>query len=138
MSMRWTYLPPAAYLAFAVFVWIDFAQTSQDGLANLGLLLATYPVAALGVALTWALGQTGFVLIPSGVDYYTAHAVYFWPSALMTAFLLYVVCSAPSWIWRNMMRIRRRGSQAGSGLGFPKPTTTSPGLFPSGKPGKSA
>jgi hypothetical protein len=108
--MRWAYLPSALYLAFAVYVWIDFTHTARDGLANLGLLLATNPVAALGGALTWALGQTGFVLIPSGLGYYTAHAVYFWPSALMTALLLYVVCSAPSWFWRNMMRIRRRGS----------------------------
>ncbi len=48
--MRWTYFPPAAYLAFALYVWVDFTHTSQDGLANLGLLLATYPVAALGRA----------------------------------------------------------------------------------------
>jgi hypothetical protein len=54
-------------LAFAVYVWIDFTNTAQDGLANLGLVLATFPVAAMGVALTWALGKTGFVLIPNGL-----------------------------------------------------------------------
>jgi hypothetical protein len=107
--MRWTYLPPAAYLAFAVYVWIDFTHTAHDGLANLGLLLATFPVATMGVALTWALGQTGFMLIPSGMGYYTAHAVYFWPSALITAYLLYGVCSAPGWLWRRMSRTRRTG-----------------------------
>jgi len=45
--MRWTYLPPAAYLAFAVYVWIHFTNTAQDGLANLGLVLATFPVAVM-------------------------------------------------------------------------------------------
>jgi hypothetical protein len=106
--MRWTYLPPAAYMAFAVYVWIDFTSTAQDGLANLGLLLATYPMAALGVALTWALGQTGFVLIPSGMGYYTAHAIYFWPSALITAYLIYVLCSALGLLWRRVLRKRQR------------------------------
>jgi hypothetical protein len=108
--MRWTYLPPAAYFAFAVYVWIDFTNTAQDGLANLGLVLANYPVAAMGVALTWVLGQTGFVLIPSGLGYYTAHAVYFWPAALVTAYLLYVVCSAPGWLWRRISANRLRQS----------------------------
>jgi hypothetical protein len=105
--MKWTYLPPAAYLAFAVYVWIDFTNTARDGLANLGLLLATYPVAALGVALTWALGQTGFVLIPSGLEYNTAHAIYFWPAALVTAYMLYLVCAALAWLWRRAFRSRQ-------------------------------
>lgn len=106
--MRWTYLPPAAYLAFAVYVWIDFINTAQDGLANLGLVLVTFPVAAMGVALTWALGKTGFVLIPNGLGYYTAHAVYFWPAALITAYLVYVVCSVPGWLWGWISHRRRR------------------------------
>lgn len=105
--MRWAYVPSAAYLIFAVYVWIDFINTARDGLANLGLVLATYPVAAMGVALTWALGQADIVLIPSGLGYYTAHAIYFWPSALVTAYLLYVVCSAPGWLWRRLLRARR-------------------------------
>ncbi len=105
--MKSTYLPPAAYLAFAVYVWIDFTHTAPDGLGNLGLLLATFPGAVMGVALTWALGQTGFVLIPSGLGYYTAHAVYFCPAALVTAYLVYVVCSAPGWVWRRVVRARR-------------------------------
>jgi hypothetical protein len=118
--MRWAYLPAALYLAFAVYVWIGFTNTAHDGFANLGLLLATYPVAAMGVVLTWALGQTGFVLIPSGMGYYTAHAIYLWPSALITAYLLYVVCSAPGWLWRQMSRTRRTGSQSGYELGGPR------------------
>ncbi len=105
--MKWTYLPPAAYLTFAVYAWIDFTHTAPDGLGNLGLLLTTFPVAVIGVALTWALGQSGFVLIPSGLGYYTAHAIYFWPAALITACLVFVVCSAPGWIWRRLLRARR-------------------------------
>jgi hypothetical protein len=110
MPTRWSYLPIAAYLAFAVYVWIDFTNTAHDGLANLGLLLATFPVAMMGVGLTWALGHTGFVLIPTGLGYYTNHAVYFWPAALLTAALLYGVCSALGWIGRRILRIHRRGS----------------------------
>jgi hypothetical protein len=95
--MRWTYVPPMLYLAFALYAWVDFTCTAHDGWGALGLVLATWPVAAMGVALTWALGRTGFVLIPSGLDYYTAHAIYFWPSALLIAALLYGI---GSWLGR--------------------------------------
>jgi hypothetical protein len=73
------------YVAFALYAWIDFTRTAHDGLANLGLMLVTLPVTAVGLLLTWALGKAGFVLIPSGMGYYTAHAVYSWPSALLIA-----------------------------------------------------
>jgi ABC-type molybdate transport system permease subunit len=91
--MRWTYGPPALFLAFALYAWIDFTHTAHDNLANLGLMLVTLPITAVGLLLTWALGQTGFVLIPSGMGYDTAHAIYFWPSALVIAALLYNICS---------------------------------------------
>ncbi|EIM30649.1 hypothetical protein [Microvirga lotononidis] len=95
--MSWKYVPSVLYLAFALFAWIDFMHAAQDGLGNLGLLLATLPVTAVGVILTSALGKTGFVLIPSGVDYYIAHAIYFWPAALLIAGGLLGFCS---WISR--------------------------------------
>ncbi len=101
MRMRWTSVPPALYMAFALYVWIDFTHTGPDGLANLGLMLVTLPVTALGLLLTWALGRTEFVLIPTGMGYYTAHAVYFWPSALLTAALLYCACSVLDWFWQR-------------------------------------
>jgi hypothetical protein len=88
-------------LAFALYVWIDLTRTAHDGFANLGLMLATLPVTAVGLFLTSALGRTGFVLVPSGMGYYTAHAVYFWPSALLLAALLYGFCSALSRLWRR-------------------------------------
>jgi hypothetical protein len=88
-DMRWKYVPPALYLTFALYAWIDFTHTAHDGLANLGLVLVTLPVTALGLLLTSALGRTEFVLIPSGLGYYTAHAIYFWPAALLIAALLH-------------------------------------------------
>jgi hypothetical protein len=99
--MRWKYVLPALYLAFALYAWIDFTRTAHDGWGALGLVLATLPTAAIGVALTQALGQTGFVLIPSGLGYYTAHAIYFWPAALLTAAVLYGVCSALDRLWQR-------------------------------------
>jgi ABC-type molybdate transport system permease subunit len=95
---------PALYLAFALYAWVDFTRTAHDGLANLGLMLVTLPVTVVGLLLTWALGRTGFVLIPSGPGYYTAHAIYFWPAALLTAALLYGVCSALDWLLRRVLR----------------------------------
>ncbi len=109
VHMRWTYVPPTLYLAFALYAWIDFTHTAPDGWGALGLVLATYPVAAMGVALTWALGRTGFVLIPSGLDYATAHAIYFWPAALLTAALLYGICSALDWLWRRVLQRTQLG-----------------------------
>ncbi len=104
--MRWTYVPPALYLVFALYTWTDFTRTAHDGLANLGLMLATLPVTAVGLILTSALGKTGFVLIPSGMGYYTAHAIYFWPSALLIAALLYGFCSALGRLWWRGYRDR--------------------------------
>ncbi|WP_210166512.1 hypothetical protein [Microvirga vignae] len=117
--MRWTYVPPSLYLAFALYVWIDFTRTAHDGLANLGLLLATLPVTAVGLLLTSALGKTSFVLIPSGLGYYTAHAIYFWPSALLIAALLYGICSTLDRLWRRALRSAQLGpdrhEEAGEG-----------------------
>jgi hypothetical protein len=86
--MKWKYVLPVLYLVFALYAWIDFTHTAPDGLANLGLMLVTLPVTVVGLLLTWALDRTGFVLIPSGMSYYSAHALYFWPSALLIATLL--------------------------------------------------
>jgi hypothetical protein len=99
--MKWKYVLPALYLALAMYAWIDFTRTAHDGFANLGLMLVTLPVTALGLLLTSALGRTDFVLIPSGLGYDTAHAVYFWPSALLIAALLYGICSALDRLWQR-------------------------------------
>ncbi len=68
-----------------------FTRLPPDGLANLGLMIVTFPVTILGLVLTWALGATGFVLLPNGFGYYGDHAVYYWPSVGMIAALLYWV-----------------------------------------------
>lgn len=87
--MRARFVLPAVYLAVALLAWLDFVRTNPDGLANIGLMLVTLPATLLGLLLTWMSGGTEFVLIPSRLGYYTAHAVYFWPAALATALLLY-------------------------------------------------
>jgi hypothetical protein len=94
--VRWKYVLPALYLALALYAWIDFTRTSQDGYAALGLMLVTLPVSAVGLILTSALSTTSFVLLPSGLGYFTAHAAYFWPSALLITALLYGICSSLS------------------------------------------
>jgi membrane protein implicated in regulation of membrane protease activity len=101
----------------ALYAWIDFTRTAHDGLADLGLMLVTLPVTAVGLLLTWALGKPGFVLLPSGVEYYTADAVYFWPLALLTAALLYSVCSALGWRWRRVGRGAQQHQRAETGRG---------------------
>ena len=96
--MRWKYVLPALYLALALNARIDFAGTAEDGNGALELMLVTLPVSAVGVFLTFALGKTGFVLIPSGLGYYTAHAVYFWPSALL---IMALPCGIGSYLSRR-------------------------------------
>jgi hypothetical protein len=86
---RWRYILPGLYLAFALYVWVDFTRTAHDGLANLGLMLATAPVALVGLVLSWLAGSSRFILLPAGPSYFTAHAIYYVPAAGFTAFLLW-------------------------------------------------
>jgi hypothetical protein len=90
------FLLPTLYLGLAVFVWIDFVQTPPDGLANLVLMVVTLPIALVGLMITWALGETDFVLLPNGLGYYLDHAVYYWPSVALIAAVLYWLCAAVS------------------------------------------
>jgi hypothetical protein len=83
------FIVPVAYLLLAAYVWVDFVQTNPDGLANIGLMIVTLPIAALGLLLGWALGQESFVLLPSGFGYLGDHALYYWPSVLLIALGLY-------------------------------------------------
>ncbi len=52
-------------------------------------MLVTLPVTVVGLILSWALGSTKIVLLPNGFGYYGDHAIYYWPSVLITALLLY-------------------------------------------------
>ena len=82
-------LAPGLYLAFAVYAWIDFMRLPKDGLANIGLMIVTLPVTVVGLVLSWAVGSSKFVLLPDGLGYYGDHAVYYWPSVIITALLVY-------------------------------------------------
>jgi hypothetical protein len=88
------FIAPATYLLLAAYVWLDFVRTNPDGLANLGLMLMTFPIVALGLLVGWALGQESFVLLPSGFGYLGDHALYYWPSVLLIAIGLYWIGTA--------------------------------------------
>ena len=81
------------YVALAIYAWIDFMRLPTDGLANVGLMIVTLPVTLVGLVLSWAVGLSKFVLWPDGFGYYGNHAVYYWPSVLITAVLLYALAS---------------------------------------------
>lgn len=84
-----TIVLPSLYLALAAYVWIDFVQLPPDGLANVGLMIVALPITVIGLILSWAVGSRGFVLSPDGFGYYGNHALYYWPSVVLTALLLY-------------------------------------------------
>ena len=94
------FLLPSLYLAFAIYAWIDFVYLPADGLANVGLMLVTLPVTIVGLIISWAIGSASFVLLPSGFGYYGNHAIYYWPSVLLTALLLY-------WLAAGVRRLMR-------------------------------
>ncbi len=89
--MRLKIVLPAAYLGLALYVWIDFTRWPPDGLANLGLMIVTFPVTIMSLVPTWVVGARGFVLLPNGFGYYGSHAIYYWASASMIAGFLYWV-----------------------------------------------
>ena len=83
------YWLPLAYGVLAGFAWWDFAATAPDGLANLGLMVVVLPVTFIGLGIGWAFGSEEFPLLPEGLGYLASHAVYFVPSALLIALLLW-------------------------------------------------
>jgi hypothetical protein len=78
-----------SYLAVGLLVWISFMRTNPDGLANIGLVLYVFPVTLIGLAIGRQAGSPGFILIPQGLGYWTAHAVFFFPSLIAVAALIY-------------------------------------------------
>jgi hypothetical protein len=94
------FILPGVYLAFAAYVWIDFMRLPKDGLANIGLMLVTFPVTVVGLALTELTGGGSFVLLPDGFGYYADHALYYWPSVMVIVVGLY-------WISVSIRRWRR-------------------------------
>jgi hypothetical protein len=84
------FLPVAliVYLAGGIAVWISFVRTHHDGLANVGLVLYVAPVTALGLAVGRLIGRTEFILIPDRFGYLGDHAVFYFPSLLVTTCLI--------------------------------------------------
>ena len=76
------------YLAFAIYAWCDFVSTNHDGLANLGLIVVTAPVAVVGLVVS---GGGSFALIPGGHGYLADHAIYYVPAVACTAVLLWLI-----------------------------------------------
>ena len=87
---RARFVLPALYIAFAIYAWVDFANTNHDGLANIGLFLVTFPVTVLDLLLGAVLGRTS-VLMPQGHGYLTDHALYYVPAVAVTASLLWLL-----------------------------------------------
>ena len=87
MRRRWRVILPGAYVLLALAFWLDFARTAQDGLANLGLMLAVLPITLLG----WALGAQQFVLLPDRFGYLGNHAAFYVPSVIAIALVLFLL-----------------------------------------------
>ncbi len=79
------YLVPLLYLVGAAMIWLVFARTNPDGLANIWIVIYTLPIFMIG---TFVLGLE-FPYMPG--RYYEAHALYFWLSAMLLAALLFLV-----------------------------------------------
>jgi hypothetical protein len=79
------FIAPAAYVAGAILVWVAFAGSNPDGLANIWIAIYTAPIVAVG---TFVLGGD-FPYLPGG--YYQAHALYFAPSVALLALALFLV-----------------------------------------------
>lgn len=78
------FLLPGLYFAGAAVIWFYFAGANPDGLANIWIVIYTFPIVAVG---TYLLNQQ-FPYMPG--SYYTAHALYFWPSVIFLAFILFL------------------------------------------------
>jgi hypothetical protein len=103
--MRLRLLIPAVYLTLGILVWIDFARTNPDGLANIGLVLFVAPVTLVGLAWMSAAGADSFPLIPNGLPYLMAHAVFYFPSLLITAILLFLIVASIQRFFRRSRRL---------------------------------
>ena len=99
--MKLKIIIPAAYLAVATLAWLDFSRLPADGLANVGLMLVVLPATLLDLALRPSSAPGEFVLMPEGLGYYAAHAVFFWVSAIVIAGALALL---GAWIDRRRKR----------------------------------
>lgn len=101
--MKFRLILPGIYLLFAIYVWWDFTRINHDGLANVGLMLATALVTILGLIIDAIIGRKSFILRPTGHGYLTDHALYYVPAGAVTALLFW-------WIGRAIDRRLSRGT----------------------------
>ena len=87
IQLRWWL--PALYFAFAIYAWIDFTRINHDGLANVGLFLATLPVTLIVLLVGTATGRSS-MWMPEGHGYLGDHALYYFPAVLMTTALAWL------------------------------------------------
>src|SRR5829696_4110026 len=69
VPMRRSIILPGAYCIIAGMACVDFARLPPDGLANIGLMLAVFPVTLVDLALRAVLGLTRSPFIPSWLGY---------------------------------------------------------------------
>jgi hypothetical protein len=79
------FIVPALYIAGAMVIWLDFSRSNPDGLANLWIVLYTFPIVIIGTFLL----RGEFPYVPG--RYYEAHALYFWPSVALLALALFFI-----------------------------------------------
>ena len=82
------FIVPALYIAGAIAIWLDFSRSNPDGLANLWIVLYTFPIVIIGTFLL----RGEFPYVPG--RYYEAHALYFWPSVALLALALFFIFHA--------------------------------------------
>jgi hypothetical protein len=104
-GVRFRLILPSLYLLVAIYVWVDFVRLPPDGLANVGLMLLTLPVALPGLLIGGLTGEAGFILLPDRFGYVANHALYYVPAAAVTALLFW-------WLGRALDRRRDRRPQA--------------------------
>ena len=102
--MRLRFIITGGYLGLAIYAWVDFLWLPKDGLANLGLMFVAFPVTVVGLILTEVTGGGSFILMSTGFGYYVDHALYFWPSVIVTALMLYWISAAFERIWDRAKR----------------------------------
>ena len=103
--MNFRLILPGIYLLFAIYVWWDFTRINHDGLANVGLMLATAPVTIVGLIIDAIIGSKSFSLLPTSHGYLTDHALYYVPAVAVTALLFW-------WVGRAIDRRLSRGTTA--------------------------
>jgi hypothetical protein len=85
---RWPIFVAVLYCLGGIGAWVHFAVADASGLGNLGLMMYVLPVSMLGFAIGKVTGSAEFVLIPKGLSYLSAHALFFFPSLLLLTYLV--------------------------------------------------